>query len=134
MLDGKIMLFAFLGNTNQTNTIISDILSANFDAEISYFNFEEILETYSDDRSTHPALIIFDLDTYSGIGKAPSNIRKLSQKFSKTPVLVIHSYELNKLKQPLIKAGAKGLISTTPSEQRLIQSVQYLLDEKEFYP
>lgn len=126
------MEFAFVGKRNQTNSIIAETLQSNFDAVVSYYNIIELFDTYSENVATHPELIIFDLNTFSGLGKAPDNILKLSQYFTETPILVVHPYQFHKLLDPLKEAGAQGLISVTPSTETVIEAVKHLLDGREY--
>jgi DNA-binding NarL/FixJ family response regulator len=128
------MEFAFIGKLNQTNSIIAEILQSNFDAIVSYYNIIELFDAFSENISTHPELIILDLNTYTGLGKAPDNILKLSQYFTETPILVFHPYRLQKLIKPLIEAGANGVISVTPAAQTIIEAVRNLLDGNEYLP
>lgn len=128
------MEFAFIGKQNYTNRIITEILQSNFDAVVSYYSIIELFDAYSEDVATHPELIIFDLNTFSGLGKAPENILKLSKYFTQSPILVFHSYRFHKLIQPLVEAGAKGLISVTPSPHIILEAVKALLDGKEYIP
>lgn len=126
----------FIGKQNQTNTIISEVLNANFDAEATFYGLDEILGKSHLSKSTSVALIILDLNTTSGFDTAPKNIKRLNRQFKDIPLLVIHPYDGEKLIKPLAEAGAHGIISITPPTGKLLKAVKALLNGERFisYP
>ena len=131
-----MLKIAYIGKVNQTNSVICDAIHASYSADIT---FEEPSEVFSkpellDDASLD--FIIVDLNTALGLGNAPDNIRKLYQHTPTSPLLVLHPYENNKLIEPLVESGAISVISTTPTEEKLKEAIDHILDGRSFisYP
>ncbi|MEX2604108.1 MAG: hypothetical protein WD361_07885 [Gracilimonas sp.] len=127
------MQIAFIGKVNQTNSIITEMLISNFDATVTYYQMDKVMEAFSTENFTYPELIIFDLNTSSGSGTAPSKITLLTDQFEGTPVLVVHPYQSKKLIMPLIEAGAQGIVSITPKEENFTKAVEQLLAGENFF-
>lgn len=126
----------FIGSLNQTNTIVSNIIDVSYDAGITFYEpvafFSEV-QTLVDKGLN---LVIFDLNTTTGFGNAPNNIKKIKQHLPKIPLLAMHPYENKKFIKPLVEAGANGVISVTPAEEELTQAIDHLLAGRSFisYP
>lgn len=118
----------FIGKINQTNDIVSEVLISSLDASIDFIspetNFTDQLSLHNGDNS----LIIYDLNTSHGHGNAPDNIMEISSSSPGTPILVLDHHADKKFVQPLINAGASGIISHTPAEPTLVEAVHELLN------
>ena len=123
----------FIGRTNQTNEIISEILRSAFDASIKFVNPERVFEgkSYKPDKDLD--IVFVDLNTIHGFGNAPDNLKQINRNLDGIPILVLDHHVDKKLMQPLIEAGASGIISHTPTELKLTQAVNRLLGGDTFY-
>jgi DNA-binding NarL/FixJ family response regulator len=127
-----MLQIAFIGRPNKTNTIIFDSILSNFDAEIHFSSPELVFSEFPEDKLKNKSMVIVDLNTSSGRGNTPNNISLLYQIVQSIPILVLDHYEDKKFIQPLINAGASGIISTTPSERELTKAINELLSGKTF--
>ncbi|MEQ8525140.1 hypothetical protein [Gracilimonas sp.] len=123
----------FIGKTNQTNEIISEILRSAFDADIE---FEDPTKAFGEKGITIAPptnLAIIDLNTSHGFGNAPDNIKIIKKNSPNIPVLVLDHHDDKKFIHPLVEAGASGVISHTPTELILTEAVTELLGGNTFY-
>ncbi|MAL16925.1 MAG: hypothetical protein CL670_07705 [Balneola sp.] len=125
-----MLQIAFIGRTNKTNAIISDSILSNFDAEIQFIRPEFVFSEFPEEELKNRNMVIVDLNTSSGTGNAPKNISLLYQITQDIPILVLDYNEDRKFVQPLIDAGASGIISTTPTEIEVISAINELLPKK----
>ncbi len=128
-----MLTVSFIGKQNKTNAVIADMLVSFFDAEVSFINPTQVFATSSLPAFNNTELVIVDLNTSSGLGNTPENIELLSNAIPDTPILVLDHYSYKNLMKPLIKAGASGIISTTPSEIELTHAVTVLLKGDTYY-
>lgn len=123
---------SFIGKINQTNDIVSEILISSMKATIDFISpetdFTDQLSFYSEGNN----LIIYDLNTSHGYGNAPENIIEISSCSPGIPILVLDHHADKKFVQPLINAGASGIISHTPAEPTLVEAVNELLNGNTF--
>ncbi len=117
----------YIGSQNYTNDFISEVIESAYVVNIIFLNPTEFLPKLELPQITSPHLIIFDINTCSGMGNAPENIQKLHQIFPKACILVINPYKKSTLVQPLIDAGAHAFLPATPSEKEIISIVDKLL-------
>ncbi|MEX2478993.1 MAG: hypothetical protein WD357_11185 [Gracilimonas sp.] len=122
-----MLIIAYIGKLNQTNSIISEAINTSYGADITFYEPSEIFSDPStlDDESLD--LVIVDLNTSMGLGNAPDNIQRLSQQTPTSALLVLHPYDNNKLIEPLVEAGANSIISVTPTEEELSQAIDKAL-------
>lgn len=131
-----MLKIAYIGKVNQTNSIISETIHASYSADIVFLEPTEVFSDPQVLNDTSLDFIIVDLNTSLGLGNAPDNIRKLYQHAPTSPLLVLHPYENNKLIEPLVESGAISIISTTPTEEKLKEAIDHILDGRSFisYP
>lgn len=131
-----MLKIAFIGKFNQTNTIICEAINELHASAVTYYDPSDIFSKFDYLNKADIGLVIVDLNTSHGFGNAPENITRLKQNISEKPLLILHPYGNNKFIEPLIEAGANGIISTTPTEEELTKAIEYLLDGKSFiiYP
>ncbi|MBO6616160.1 MAG: response regulator transcription factor [Gracilimonas sp.] len=77
-------------------------------------------------------IIIYDLNTSHGYGNAPDNIKGIKKSSPDIPVLVLNNHADKRFIQPLIEAGASGIISHTPTEAELFEAVSQLMNGNTF--
>lgn len=123
---------AFIAELNQTNGLIEEMLNSNFDVDIAFHKPEQVFVKRDLPKNHSLDLVIYDLNTSFGLGTAPDNIQQLNQLFSDCPLLVIHPYDEKKFIQPLIEAGANGIIPLTPTEEELAQAITEILNGKNY--
>lgn len=126
----------FIAKINQTNDIVSEILRSSLDASVDFIS---PATDYSDQLpllSKKHSVIIYDLNTSHGCGNAPDNIKDIKTGSPDIPILVLDHHDDKKFVQPLIDAGASGVISHTPTEPKLVEAVNELLNGNTFceYP
>ncbi|MTI87673.1 MAG: response regulator transcription factor [Balneolaceae bacterium] len=117
--------FVYIGQRNQTNTIISETLIDEFGCAVHFHNVDEILKNDTIFEKLQPHLIIIDL--YTSPGSAPSQIRKIRAIAPASPILALHVFTEAKLKTPLLDSGANEVLSTTPSQTDLIDTTYSLI-------
>ncbi len=122
----------YIAELNQTNGLIEEMLNANFDVDITFHKPRQVLVRKNFPENPSLDLVIYDLNTSFGLGTAPENIQQLNRLFSSCPLLVIHPYDEKKFIQPLIEAGANGIIPLTPTEEELTRTITELLDGKNY--
>lgn len=127
-----MLKIAFIGKFNQTNTVICETISELHPCAVTYYEPRDFFLKPDNLQKTGSDLVIVDLNTAVGLGNAPKKINKLKLNFPQQPLLILHPYDNNKFIEPLIEAGAAGIISTTPTEDELIKAIDYLLDGKSF--
>lgn len=124
---------AFIGKRNQTNDIIAEILRSAFGAVVDFIAPENILARKDADIGPENKLVIIDLNTSHGFGSAPANIKSIKKNTDRVPLLVLDHHDDKKFIQPLIDAGASGIISHTPDEVKLIEVITELQNGNTFY-
>lgn len=122
---------AYIAKLNQTNSLILDTLNTHFDAHVVFIEHEQVLD-YDDHQKVNPDLVIFDLNTSVKLGNAPDKIEVINQHFSKPPLIVIHPYSNKKFIQPILDAGANGILPIAPSEDELKDAVRETLAGKTY--
>lgn len=127
-----MLKIAYIGKVNQTNSIISEAIHASYGADITFLEPSDIFSNPQTLSDASLDFIIVDLNTSLGLGNAPDNIRKLHLHNPSSPLLVLHSYENNKLIEPLVESGAKSIISTTPTEEKLRKAIDHILDGRSY--
>lgn len=127
-----MLKIAYIGKLNQTNGLIGSTIEASFSCNIRFHEPADVVSEPSVLDDEELDLVIFDLNTSSGLGSAPHNIKKLNRYLPTSPLLVMHPYEKQKFIKPLIDAGANGIISITPSEDELTQAIDNLLNGESY--
>lgn len=127
-----MLKIAYIGKLNQTNGLIGSTIEASFSCNIRFHNPAVLVSDPSKLDDEGLDLVIFDLNTSSGLGNAPDNIKKLNRQLPTSPLLVMHPYKKNKFITPLIDAGANGVISITPSEDELTLAIDNLLNGESY--
>lgn len=117
----------FIGSKNYTNGFIAEAIELAYPVHVNFLNPTEFLPTFNLPPTIAPNIVIFDINSCSGMGNAPDNIRKLTQLLPETCLLVINPYKEDTLVQPLIDAGTDALLPTTPTEKEIITVVDHLL-------
>lgn len=118
----------FIGKENHTNSFISEAIKLAFDVSLRFLDPARFFLNLDLPLKTDANLVVFDINSSSGIGNAPENIQKIRRKINETPLLVITPYENRMFVEPLMDAGADGLISSTPSEKKIRSTLNELLD------
>ncbi|WP_221930269.1 hypothetical protein [Gracilimonas mengyeensis] len=73
-------------------------------------------------------LVFVDINTSTGLGNAPQKVARLKKIFPNTPIVVMHGYTHARFTESLVKAGANGILSITPSEEKLREAVTQVMD------
>lgn len=102
-------------------------MQEEFGAEINFINPDDIFSHRISLSDGQLDLVIYDLNTSPGFGSVPKNVQKINKGFPAPPVLILHSYDHEKFTQPLLEAGASGIISITPTEDELMEAVKQIL-------
>lgn len=123
---------AYIAELNQTNGLIEEMLNSNFDVRIAFHKPKQVFTESSFSVNSSLDLVIFDLNTAHGYGNVADNIQHLNQLFSDSPLLVIHPYDGKKFVQPLIEAGANGIIPVAPTEEVVTQAINEILAGKNY--
>ncbi|MGN8225726.1 hypothetical protein ABFW99_008760 [Gracilimonas sp. BCB1] len=111
---------------------MSEVLISSLEASIDFVSPEI---NFTDQLSLHnegPDLIIYDLNTSHGHGNAPDKINEIKSWSTVIPILVLDHHADKNFVQPLIDAGASGIISHTPAESILVEAVHELLNGNTF--
>jgi DNA-binding NarL/FixJ family response regulator len=128
-----VLQVIFIGKINQTNDIVSEILRSSLDASVDFISPETDYADLLPLLSGNLSIIIYDLNTSHGCGNAPDNIKDIKTNSPDIPILVLDHHADKKFVQPLIDAGASGIISHTPTEPKLVEAVNELLNGNTFY-
>ena len=123
---------AFIAELNQTNSIILEILKHNYAAEITFYKPRHILTNQASIDAPKADVVLFDLNTSSGLGNVQDHIKSLKQLFDPSPILIFHPYDHKSFVQPLIEAGANGIIPVAPTGETLTQAIDELSNGKSF--
>lgn len=123
---------AFVAKLNQTNNIIMEMLQQNYDSDINFYSPAELLQEQASTQVSSPDLVLFDLNTSARLGNIRDHIKKLSSLFNHSPILIIHPYDHKSFIQPLIEAGARGIIPVAPKEDELTEAINEVLGGKSF--
>lgn len=114
---------AFVAELNQTNSIILEMLKHNYAAEITFYKPRHILTKQGSIENIESDVVLFDLNTSAGMGNVKDHIESIKRVFDPSPILIIHPYDHQSFIQPLIEAGANGIISVAPTEEELTQAI-----------
>lgn len=127
-----MLKIAYIGKANQTNSFICDTIQSNYSAAITFHKPDELFEKPEilDDASLD--LAILDLNSSHGIGTAPQSIKKINQYLVTSPLLVMYPSNFN-LIEPLVDAGANGVISNTPTEPEITDAIDKLLNGESYF-
>jgi|AntRauTorckE6833_2_1112554.scaffolds.fasta_scaffold41664_2 DNA-binding NarL/FixJ family response regulator len=127
-----MLSIAFIAELNQTNNIILEMVEQNYTAETTFYKPSHILKAPPAVEDLEADIILFDLNTSSGMGNVQDHIKSLNQLFENSPILIIHPYEHKSFVQPLIEAGARGIIPVAPTEMEFTQAIDEILGGKSF--
>ncbi|MDR9416736.1 MAG: hypothetical protein RI564_10655, partial [Gracilimonas sp.] len=122
----------YIAKLNQTNSLILDILETQIDAHVTFIEHRKVFDEEFDSSDIKPDLVFFDLNTSTELKNAPEKIRLVIQSFSNPVLIVLHSYAKKKFIEPLLEAGANGLIPVTPTEEELLNSIEETLAGKTY--
>lgn len=128
-----IMLqIAYIAKLNQTNSLILDAINTHFDANVVMVEHKHIFNKNEPSPKINPDLVIFDLNTSVDLRNAPDKIEFVNDFFSNSALIVIHPYSMRKFIEPLMKAGANGIIPIAPSEDEVVSAVKETLTGKNY--
>lgn len=120
----------FIGELNQTNTIICDCIKAMFTCQITTHSapqfFTENIKQATSFRETID-LIIYDLNTSSGFRNVQKNLKQIRTYFHEHPVVVIDPYQDDKLTDTLYRGGVQGILPVTPAKAEISRTIRSVL-------
>lgn len=125
---------AFVAELNQTNSIILEMLKHNYAAEVTFFGPRHILTDQDSIDIPKTDVVLFDLNTSLGLGNVQDHIKSLKRLFDPSPILIFHPYDHKSFVQPLIEAGASGILPVAPTEDELTKAIDELSNGKSFIP
>lgn len=127
-----MLKIAYIGKANQTNRFICDTIQSNYSAVITFHKPDDLFEEPEilDDEALD--LAIFDLNSSYGIGNVPQSIKKINQQLVTSPLLVMYPSNFNYI-DPLVEAGANGVISNTPTQTEIIDAIDNLLNGESYF-
>lgn len=127
----SLLELAFIGKTNETNSIICEAIAEHFEMNIGFIAPDEVSAVIQEIRlqgSAHLSIMLYDINSAFGYGNVPGNIEALHQQFESTPILVLFPYQDPGLIPPLMQAGASGVLPNAPSDSCVKEAVSLLLD------
>ncbi|MFP8490118.1 hypothetical protein ACKGJO_13600 [Gracilimonas sp. Q87] len=126
------MKIAYIGKTNQTNSFICETIQSNYSAVITFHKPDDLFKEPEilDDKSLD--LAILDLNSSYGNGNALQSIKKINQYLVTSPLLVMFPLNFTFI-EPLIEAGANGVISNTPTEYEITKAIDNLLNGDDYF-
>lgn len=119
------MTIIFIGKDKPTNQAIIRRLNEHLDCVLHCIYDPENLFTSAVLVPKNADMVIYDTTSFTG--NIVSRIKKISEFFGRMPLLALHPYDKEKLVEPLLKNGANGVITNSPNEQVLMESVNNLL-------
>jgi len=111
---------------------IMSLLAGHEDFEISdsVKNVEVLLEKLKHQPATYAQIIIFD--AYSSTDLEVEDIKKIKKAFGKILILVLVMYPNENFILKLIKAGAKGILSSQASRNEFVEAILTLQSGYEY--
>lgn len=127
-----MLQIVYIAKLNQTNSLIQDVLQTQLDAHVVMVEHKSIFDENEFSPKVEPDLVIFDLNTSIDLRNAPDKVEIVNEHFSNCALIVIHPYSMKKIVEPLLKAGANGIISIAPSEDEVLSAVEETLAGKNY--
>ena len=122
----------YIAKLNQTNSLILDALQTHLDSNVVIVEHKSIFDENESLPNVDPDLVFFDLNTSIDLRNAPEKIRIVNEHFSNCPLIVIHPYSMKKFVEPLMNAGANGIIPIAPAEGEVVTAVEETLAGKNY--
>lgn len=127
-----MLKIAYIGKTNQTNSFICETIQSNYSAVITFHKPDDLFKEPEilDDKALD--LAILDLNSSYGNGNALQSIKKINQQLVSSPLLVMYPSNFNYI-DPLVEAGANGVISNTPTETEITEAIENLMNGGNYF-